>query len=105
MIKNVQRLEDEIAKAEQVKTNNIIKKIALKQKRYTLGQKLKSAKYRLSSAMESAAGKGNKPENIDSESATSIEINENSSKEDLTETIKKLEEELSELKKVKTSFL
>ena len=35
MIKNVQRLEDEIAKAEQVKTNNIIKKIALKQKRYT----------------------------------------------------------------------
>ena len=105
MIKNVQRLEDEIAKAEQVKTNNIIKKIALKQKRYTLGQKLKSAKYRLSSAMEKAAAKGNKPENIDSESATSIEINENSSKEDLTETIKKLEEELSELKKVKTSFL
>ena len=35
MIKNVQRVEDEIAKAEQVKTNNIIKKIALKQKRYT----------------------------------------------------------------------
>ncbi len=105
MIKNVQRLEDEIAKTQQIKTNNIIKRIALKQKRYTLGQKLKSAKYRLSSAMEKAATKGNKPENIDPTSATNIEINENSSKVDLTGTVKKLEEELSELKNVKTSFL
>jgi hypothetical protein len=83
MIKNVQRLEDEIAKAEQIKTNNIIKRIALNPKRYTLGQKLKSAKHRLSSAMGSVAATANKPEDIDSTSTTNIEINENSSKGDL----------------------
>ncbi|PVX23788.1 MAG: hypothetical protein CW716_11355, partial [Candidatus Bathyarchaeum sp.] len=108
MIKSVQRLEDEIAKTEQIKTNNFIKRIALKQKRYTLGQKLKSAKHRLSVAMESAAAskKEGKGDSVTSGAKTAaLGVDENSSKVDLVETVKRLEKELAEAKKIKASVL
>jgi hypothetical protein len=108
MIKSVQRLEDEIAKAEQIKTNNFIKRIALKQKRYTLGQKLKSAKHRLNVAMETAvASKNNQAEGVSAsgDQTTALGVDENSSQVDLVETVKRLEKELAEAKKIKTSVL
>lgn len=47
LIKNVQRLEDELAKIQQIKTVNPIKKLAKEQKRFAVTQKLKAAKQRL----------------------------------------------------------
>ena len=108
MIKSVQRLEEEIAKTEQIKTNNFIKKIALKQKRYTLGEKLKSAKHRLSVAMDRAAASKEKLKGTDSASGdqtVALGVDENSSKEDLVGTIERLEKELVEAKKIKVSVL
>lgn len=107
MIKNVQRLEDELEKANQAKPKNIIRKIALRQKKYALTQKLKSAKHRLSVAMEKSS---NKTENREVESTFAVQtieftVNENSTKEDLVETIGRLEKELAKEKNVKTSFL
>ncbi|MFA5363857.1 MAG: hypothetical protein WC325_01580 [Candidatus Bathyarchaeia archaeon] len=108
LIKNVQRLEDEIAKTEQIKTNNIIRRIALKQKRYTLTQKLKSAKHRLSLAMDNSAAKQEKRVEIGSASfaqTIDLKVDENSSKDDLVENVRRLEEALEEAKQVKTSVL
>ena len=108
LIKNVQRLEDEIAKTQQVKTLNIIRKIALKQKRYTLTQKLKSAKHRLSQAMENSAAKQEKRTEIDSASTaqtSNLKVEENSSKNDLVENVRQLEKELAKAKQIKASVL
>ncbi len=106
LIKNVQRLEDELEKANNTKPKNIIRKIALRQKKYTLTQKLKSAKHRLSVAMDKS--KNTTENKVESKScAKTIEftVNESSSKEDLLQTIKHLEKELTKEKNVKTSFL
>ncbi|MCW4035510.1 MAG: hypothetical protein NWF03_09125, partial [Candidatus Bathyarchaeota archaeon] len=102
LIRNVQRLEDEIAKTNDVKSLNFIRKIAMRQKRYTLTQKLKDAKHRLSLAMETSAAK--KQTGVDTKSAD-LDVDQNSSKDDLTESVKRLENELAELKDTKTSFL
>ncbi|MDG6222949.1 MAG: hypothetical protein QCH99_06800 [Candidatus Bathyarchaeota archaeon] len=107
LIKNVQRLEDELEKVNQTKPSNIIRKIALRQKKYALTQKLKSAKYRLSVATENSGNNQQKGEIGQKSGVQTIEftVNENSSKDDLVKTIGRLEEELAKEKKVKTSFL
>jgi hypothetical protein len=108
LIRNVQRLEDEITKAQDVKTFNFIRRIALRQKRYILTQKLKAAKHRLSLAMQNSAMKQEKREELDSKSAaqtSDLNVNEDSSKEDLVENVRRLEKELAEAKQIKTSVL
>ena len=54
LIKNVQRLEDELAKIQQIKTLNPIKKLAKEQKRFAVTQKLKAAKQRLALAAQTS---------------------------------------------------
>ena len=107
MIKNVQRLEEELEKANQTKPKNIIRKIALRQKKYALTQKLKSAKHRLSVSMDKARKAKENPKAGPTSGVQKIEftVNENSSKEDLTKTIELVEKELTKEKKVKTSIL
>ena len=107
LIKNVQRLEDELEKSNQTKPKNIIRKIALRQKKYALTQKLKSAKHRLSVAMDKSNDSAQKGEVGSKSGVQTIQftVNEDSSKADLVETIGRLEKELSTEKKVKTSFL
>jgi hypothetical protein len=106
LIKNVQRLEDELEKANQTKPSNIIRKIALRQKKYALTQKLKSARHRLSVTMDKSK-KAPETEVGPKSEAQAIEftVNESSSKEDLVNTIERLENELVNEKNVKTSFL
>jgi len=107
LIKNVQRLEDELEKANQTKPKNIIRKIALRQKKYALTQKLKSAKHRLSVAMDDSGG--NKPKrevgSVSDVQAIEFTVSENSSKEDLVKTVERLEKKLAKEENVKTSFL
>ncbi|MCW4014982.1 MAG: hypothetical protein NWF06_01290 [Candidatus Bathyarchaeota archaeon] len=105
LIKNVQRLEEELEKTQQIKTLNPIKKIALKQKQYTLTQKLKAAKQRLSLAMQNSAVEPKKLDVIDSEYATQtkeIEVNKKSSMDELIENVRQLEEELAKIQQIKT---
>jgi hypothetical protein len=54
LIKNVQRLEEELVKIQQTKTLNPIKRIAQEKKRYDLTQKLKAAKERLALAAQNS---------------------------------------------------
>ena len=56
LIRNVQRLEEELEKINQIKTRNPLKRIAKKQKQYTVTQKLKAAKKRLAVAMQNSEG-------------------------------------------------
>ena len=104
LIRNVQRLEDEIAKTHDVQSLNFIRRIAMRQKRYTLTQKLKDAKHRLSLVMETSAAKKQKGEGVDTKSAD-FTVDRNSSKDDLVEGVRRLEKELAELRESKTSFL
>ena len=54
LIKNVQRLEEELAKIQQIKTLNPLKKIAKEQKRMQVTQKLNAAKQRLALAVQNS---------------------------------------------------
>ncbi len=54
LIKNVQRLEEELAKIQQIKTFNPLKKIAKEQKRMQVTEKLNAAKQRLALAVQNS---------------------------------------------------
>ncbi len=54
LIKNVQRLEEELEKIHQIKTLNPIKRIAKQQKKYTVTKKLNAAKQKLAVAAQNA---------------------------------------------------
>jgi hypothetical protein len=90
LIKNVQRLEEELEKIKQIKTLNPIKRIIKEQKRYDVTKKLKAAKKRLELATQNSAGA---QENLEVETG---------SMDDLIKNVTELEEELAKLHQTKT---
>jgi hypothetical protein len=105
LIKNVQRLEEELARIQQIKTLNPIKRIAKEQKRYTVTQKLKAAKKRLALAMQNSAAEQEKLEEIDSDYAAQTRdsvVKEKSSMDLLLKNVQRLEEELARIQQTKT---
>jgi hypothetical protein len=104
LIKNVQRLEEELEKLEQIKTLNPIKRITIKQKRNNVTQKLRAAKRRVALTMQKSAGEQEKLEMMDDEQATQtsdLEVDK-SSMDELIKEIQQLEEKLAKIQKKKT---
>ncbi len=105
LIKNVQRLEEELARIQEIKTLNPIKRIAKQQKLYTVTIKLKAAKQRLSLAMQNSAAEQEKLEEMDAEYAAqtrSLKVKEKSSMDALIKSVQQLEEELARIQEIKT---
>jgi hypothetical protein len=105
LIRNVQRLEEELEKIQQIKTLNPIKRIVKEQKRYTVSRKLKAAKQRLTLAMQNSAAKQEKLEEMDAEYADqnrSLKVKEKSSMDSLIKNVQQLEEELARVRQIKT---
>jgi hypothetical protein len=105
LIRNVQRLEEELEKINQIKTRNPIKRIAKKQKQYTVTQKLKTAKKRLAVTMQNSEGEQEKLGEMAPESAAqteSLKGKEESSMDSLIKNVQQLEEELARIQKIKT---
>jgi len=108
LIKNVQRLEEELAKMEQIKTLNPIKRIAKEQKRFHLTQKLKAAKQRLALAMQKSVATHHKlkVEDVEIGDLARDRLAEGKSIVDaLIKKVNKLEEELAKIDQVKTNIL
>jgi hypothetical protein len=103
LIKNVQRLEEELEKIQQIKTLNPIKRIVKEQKKYTVTKKLKAAKQRVSLAMQNSVAEQKKAE-MDAESATQTrsKVDEKSSMDVLIKNVRELEEELEKIQQIKT---
>lgn len=104
LIKNVQRLENELTSIQQIKTLNPIKRIAKEQKRYSVTQKLKTAKQRLALAMQNSAV-DKKAEEIEVNYGVlnrDFESKEKSTIEDLIKNVKCLEDELVKIQQIKT---
>ena len=105
LIKNVQRLEDELEKIDQIKTLNPIRRIVKQQKKYTVTLKLRAAKKRLSMAVQNSATGQKKTENRATEDVTptrSIEDRENGDMDSLIQEVQHLEEELDKTQRKKT---
>ena len=105
LIKNVQRLEEELEKIEQIKTLNPIKRIGKQQKKYIVTLKLQAAKKRLSLAVQNSAVKQEKPEevNIGSVAPTmNMTANGKGAIDSLIQDMQQLEEKLEKTKQIKT---
>jgi hypothetical protein len=105
LIRNVQRLEEELEKINQIKTRNPLKRLAKKQKQYTVTQKLKAAKKRLALAMQNSADEQEKLGKIDHKSAAQTKRpkgKEEGSLDSLIKNVQELEEELAKTQKIKT---
>jgi hypothetical protein len=105
LVKNVQRLEEELEKTQQIKTFNPIKRLATKQKQYNIKQKLKAAKKRMKLAKQSSAGEQEKQETGNFGYVAhprSLEVEEETSLDDLIADVQRLEEELAKVQRIKT---
>ena len=105
LIKNVQRLEEELARIQEIKTLNPIKRIVKQQKLYTVTIKLKAAKQRLALAMQNSAAEQEKLEKMDDEYAAqtrNLQVKERSSMDSLIKNVQQLEEELAKTQQMKT---
>jgi hypothetical protein len=105
LIKNVQRLEEDLEKIQQTRTFNPIKRIAKEQKRYSVTKKLKAAKQRLALAMQNSSVEQEKLEEMDSEYAIqtrSLKVKEKNSMDALIKNVNELEEELAKIRQTRT---
>jgi hypothetical protein len=105
LIRNVQRLEEEQEKIQQIKTLNPIKRIVKEQKRYTVSRKLRAAKQRLTLAMQNSVAEQEKLEEMDAEYADqnrNLKVKEKSSMDALIKNVQQLEEELARVRQIKT---
>jgi len=108
LIKNVQRLEEELTKIQQIKTLNPLKKIAKEQKRSQVTQKLNAAKKRLALAVQNSAVEQEKLEDINAEyvaQTRGIKVEGTGSMDVLIKDVQRLEEELAKIQQTKTSYL
>ena len=100
LIKNVQRLEEELVRIQQIKTLNPIKRIIKEQKRFDVTRKLKAAKKRLELAMQNSADEQEKLEAMNAEyvaQARNLEVKDKSAMDLLINDVKQLEEELAQI--------
>jgi hypothetical protein len=105
LIRNVQRLEEELEKINQIKTRNPLKRLAKEQKRHTVTQKLKAAKNRLAVAMQKSENEQEKLGEIDAKYAAQTkrpDAKEETSMGILTQDVQLLEEELEKINQTKT---
>jgi len=110
LIRNVQLLEAELAEVDQIKTSYLhpLKKLAKEQKQAELTQKLNASKKRLALAVGNSSVDKGKVGDIDAEYASqSMELAEKRKNaiDFLSKNVADLEEELAEIKKIKTSNL
>ena len=110
LVRNVKLLEAELAEVEQIKTSYLhpLKKLAKEQKQAELTQKLNASKKRLALSVGTSLVDKVKVVDIDAEYARqSMELAEKrkSAIDLLSKNVADLEEELGEMKKIKTSNL
>ena len=110
LIRNVQLLEAELAEVDQIKTSYLhpLKKLAKEQKQAELTQKLNASKKRLALAVGNSSVDKGKVGDIDAEYASqSMELAEKRKNaiDFLSKNVADLEEDLAEIKKIKTSNL